>query len=83
MNKNQFDFYLKTYIFIISILNLGLWLSQYSNGPRSYKILIAIIMLTICTLAPDKISDQPHIEPAIKFFGVLGASIIFLVLYSQ
>ena len=81
MHKHRFNTFILIYISLISIFNVYLWLTQYTGGPRNHKILIAIVLTAAAVLFTDKISDDKNIAPAIKLFGLLGATAICIAMY--
>jgi hypothetical protein len=70
-----------SYAVIISLVGFYVfWSSNYVGGPRSGKIISAILVFLIVCLFADKFASQKYADIFLKFFCCLSLTILVSIL---
>ena len=81
--KYALDVLAKGYVALAVAYSLYLWFSGPFSGPRSWRIVFAVVAFGVCVWLPERASDNPYVVPLLKVFGVIGTTVMLLVLHQQ
>ena len=77
------DVLTKGYVALAGAYSLYIWSVGPFSGPRSGRIAIAVVAFVLCALLAERFTENQHAVPLLKALGVLGVTIMLMVLHQQ
>jgi len=73
----------KAYVALAIAYCVYIWTAIALPGPRSLRTAIAVIGFGLCVWLPERFTENPYAVPLLKVFGVIGTTVMLLVIHTQ
>ncbi|MDX1439237.1 MAG: hypothetical protein R3284_04975 [Rubricoccaceae bacterium] len=82
-SKFILDMVAKAYVAIAIAYCVYIWTAGTLSGRASLRTAIAVIGFGLCTWLPERFTENPIAVPLLKIFGVVGTTVMVLVIHTQ